>query len=54
MYELYSDVRPRFVQPWACRTLLSNVSPPMQVIGPLLEPEAAAAHDAWLARQISE
>lgn len=43
MYVLWPG-RPRFVEPWNCRLLLGRVEPPMQVIGPMLEDEAAAAH----------
>jgi tRNA(Arg) A34 adenosine deaminase TadA len=45
MYELWpADVRPRFSEPWSCRTLLERLHPPMEVIGPMLEDEAAVAH----------
>jgi len=39
---------PRFVEPWSCRRLLEQVAPPMEVVGPLLEDEAAVAHERWM------
>lgn len=41
---------PRFRLAWDCRTVLNTTTPPMEVIGPLLEDEAALAHSRWLAR----
>jgi tRNA(Arg) A34 adenosine deaminase TadA len=39
---------PRFVEPWNCRVLLGHVHPAMEVVGPLLEDEAAVAHERWM------
>jgi tRNA(Arg) A34 adenosine deaminase TadA len=52
MYRLFplAEAPPRFVEPWNCRTLLEHVHPPMEVIGPLLEEEAAEPHRAWIER----
>jgi tRNA(Arg) A34 adenosine deaminase TadA len=52
MNDLYavSGFPPRFASPWDCRVLLGGTAPPMEVIGPLLEDEAAAAHERWLER----
>jgi tRNA(adenine34) deaminase len=39
---------PRFVEPWSCRRLLEHVHPPMEIVGPLLEEEAAESHARWM------
>ena len=39
---------PRFVEPWNCRKLLEHVHPPMEIVGPLLEDEAAREHALWM------
>lgn len=39
---------PRFIEPWACRKLLEHVRPPMEIVGPLLEDEAAESHRLWM------
>ena len=49
MYELWpSDTPPRFIEPWSCRTLLERLHVPMEVIGPMLEGDAGAAHGRWI------
>ena len=55
MYELWpSELSPpRFIEPWNCRTLLERLHPPMEVIGPLLEDEAAAGHQRSLERWLA-
>ena len=52
MYRLFpmEEAPPRFVEPWECRRLLERLHPPMEVVGPLLEEEAARPHEAWLER----
>ncbi len=54
MYELFTPegIAPRFIEAWRCRTLLEHLHPPMEVVGPLLEAEAAVAHVRWLERWI--
>ena len=49
MYRIFRDEQdpPRFTRPWNCRTVLDHLSPPMEVVGPLLESEAAAIHRTW-------
>lgn len=42
MYALWPGT-PRFVDPWDSRKLLDRVSPAMEVVGPLLDVEAARA-----------
>jgi hypothetical protein len=39
---------PRFVEPWNCRKLLEHVHPTMEIVGPLLEDEAAREHALWM------
>jgi tRNA(Arg) A34 adenosine deaminase TadA len=52
MYRLWpTEIAPRFIEPWNCRTLLERLHPPMEVIGPMLEAEAAAAHTRDLERR---
>ena len=53
MYELFAatqEAPPRFIEPWNCRPLLEQLHPPMKMVGPMLEDEAAAAHWMWLER----
>lgn len=52
MYELFpvEGESPRFARAWDCRRLLDHLAPPMEVLGPLLEEEAAVAHRKWMAR----
>ena len=49
MYRRFPDPAfpPRFVEPWACHTLLDHTAPPMEVVGPLLEDEGSVAHALW-------
>jgi tRNA(Arg) A34 adenosine deaminase TadA len=42
---------PRFRDPVSSRVLLENVQPAIEVVGPLLEDEAAVPHERWLATQ---
>ena len=53
MYELFADpaAPPRFASPWDCRSLLSQTNPPMEIVGPMLQSDAAASHRRWLERQ---
>ena len=50
MNKLDALARPRFSRPIPCRDLLASVSPPIEVIGPLLEDEAARAHLEYVRR----
>jgi tRNA(Arg) A34 adenosine deaminase TadA len=43
---------PRFVEAWDCRKVLDRLAPPMEVIGPMLEDEAAQAHAIWMDRWV--
>jgi tRNA(Arg) A34 adenosine deaminase TadA len=52
MYELFRGTSPpRFRTAWDCRTVLDDLEPPMEVVGPLLEDEAAMAHAEWARRE---
>jgi tRNA(Arg) A34 adenosine deaminase TadA len=54
-YELFQQhSAPRFRDPVSCRVLLENVQPAIEVVGPLLEDEAAVPHKRWLATQSPE
>jgi tRNA(adenine34) deaminase len=55
MYRRYGAeaAPPRFIDPWNCRVLLDRLEPPMEVIGPLLEEEAAGPHLKWMERWLT-
>ena len=51
MYRVFlADSPPRFVDPWNCRGLLERLRSPMEVVGPMLEAEAAEPHRLWIER----
>jgi tRNA(Arg) A34 adenosine deaminase TadA len=52
MYRVFLVAKspPRFIEPWSCRGVLEHMNPPMEVLGPLLEDEAAEPHRLWIAR----
>jgi tRNA(Arg) A34 adenosine deaminase TadA len=56
MYRVFlvAKTPPRFIEPWSCRTLLDHMNPPMAVVGPMLEEEAAEPHRLWVDRWIRE
>jgi tRNA(Arg) A34 adenosine deaminase TadA len=49
MYEIYAGTTRRWAKPPACRSILSGLEPPMEVVGPVIEEEAAEPHRHWLA-----
>jgi tRNA(Arg) A34 adenosine deaminase TadA len=51
MLELYAETAPRFGADWECRSVLAAVRPRMDVVGPMLESEAAKPHQMWLKRK---
>jgi tRNA(Arg) A34 adenosine deaminase TadA len=48
MYQVYRGTTPRWAPPPSCRSILSSLVPPVEVLGPLLEDEAMEPHRYWL------